>query len=111
MLPKNKRLNLSKDYRFVSSGKRLETTNFKITFRFGSNTLPLIGIALSGKYFNKATLRNKAKRATSEAIEALYSSLPKGLNLVIMPKGSILKEGKENLIKELSDVKNLFISN
>lgn len=111
MLVKNKRLNLSKDYSFVSKGKRLETPNFKITFRFGENTLPLVGIALSSKYFNKATLRNKAKRLTSEAIENLYPSLPKGLNLVIMPKVSILKEDKENLVKELNNVKNLFISN
>jgi len=111
MLPKSQRLNLKKSYNFVSVGKRVETANMRVMFREGENEVPLIGIALTTKYFKKATLRNRAKRLVSTAIQTLYPRLRKGLNLVIMPKSQILDKKPEQLVEELKNVKDLYCSN
>jgi len=103
MLPRSKRLNLKKDFKWVSSGKRIETENLKLFINSGSSETCLVGISLSKKNFGKATDRNRAKRLASAAIEQLYSTLPKKLNLIIMPKTKILEISKEVLIKELQD--------
>jgi len=83
----------------------------RVMFREGENEVPLIGIALTTKYFKKATLRNRAKRLVSTAIQTLYPRLRKGLNLVIMPKSQILDKKPEQLVEELKNVKDLYCSN
>jgi ribonuclease P protein component len=108
MLPKSQRLNLKKSFNFVAAGKRVETPTMSVLFREGENELPLVGIALTTKYFKKAVLRNRAKRLASTAIQPLYPSLRKNLNLVIMPRGKILDQKVETLTKELKDVKSLY---
>ncbi|MBI2021457.1 ribonuclease P protein component [Candidatus Daviesbacteria bacterium] len=107
MLPKSQRLNLKTDFKWVVNGQKLETKNFKIFLRQGENDVPRIGIALSSQVFKKATLRSKAKRLTSRAVEQIYSSLKRNLNLVIMPKGSCLTSQPDQLVEELKYVKNL----
>lgn len=107
MLPKEKRLNLSKSFKWVSSGKRFQTNSFNLMVKYSDNPQPLVGIALSKAQFKQAHDRNRARRLTSKAIEELYSSLNHGLNLVIMPKGSVLDKSPEELIQELKDVKAL----
>lgn len=106
MLPKQKRLNLTQDYKWVASGKRIETSSFKLFLKFGENTTPKIGVALSKQSFNKANLRNQAKRISLLAVESLYEMLPNNLNLVIMPKSVCLEKSVENLKEELLNVKD-----
>ena len=108
MLPKEKRLNLKKNFNFVVSGRKTETPSLRLYFRKGENQDPLVGIALAKKNFRKATERNKAKRLTSRAIESLYQNLRKGLNLVIMPKREVLQRDQEVLKEELESVKDLY---
>ena len=108
MLPKRSRLNLTKDFSFVSSGKRLETANFRLVFKNGQNDHPLVGVALTKKSFRKASLRNRARRLSSEAIQRLYPRLKENLNLVIMPKSQILSQKVEDLTKELEGVRDLY---
>lgn len=108
MLPKNARLNLSKAFKWVVSGQKKETTSLKIWFKEGENLTPLVGVAVSGQYFKKAVLRNKARRLAAKAISLLYSDLRNNLNLVIMPKQTIFESNLENLKKELINVKEIF---
>lgn len=68
----------------------------------------MVGIALSAKYFRKSTGRHQVKRLASQAIKGLYSDLPNNLNLVIMPKSTMLGQSIGQLTKELKDVKELF---
>lgn len=104
MLLKSQRLNLKKNFKRMATGKRLETTSFKIFSKTGENSQALIGIGLSSKNFRKANKRNRAKRLTSTAIQLLYPTLPTSLNLVIMPKSLVLDKSPESLVKELKDV-------
>lgn len=101
MLPRSKRLNLKKDFKRIVSGKRVETLYFKLFFKPGLNTTPLIGISLSKKDFKLATERNRARRLASKMVEDIYESLPKGMNLIIMPKAQILNSKSEDLSAEL----------
>lgn len=111
MLPKSQRLNLKKGFSFVSAGKRVELPSMRVLFRDGDNQAALVGIALTTKYFKKSTLRNRAKRLASTAIQNLYPRLRKNLNLVIMPKSQILDQTVEKLAEELEGVKALYRSN
>lgn len=90
MLPKSKRLNLKNDFKWVSSGKKIDTKLVKLFVKMGDNQIPRIGIAVSGKSFKKATQRNRAKRLVSAAFESLYSSLPPAINIVALPKIGVL---------------------
>lgn len=108
MLSKDKRLNLGKDFKWVASGKKLETKYLKLFVKLGDNELPKIGIATSGKVLGTATHRNRARRIVSAVFEALYSKLPNNINIVALPKaytlevksGDILLDLEENLRNE-----------
>jgi ribonuclease P protein component len=104
MLPKFQRLNLTKDFKFVRSGTRRETANFIIFFRSSENVNPLVGIANSSKVFKKAHDRNRARRLAAQAVQNVYPNLSNSLNLVIMPKVSVLQASVEDLEKELVGV-------
>lgn len=101
MLPKHQRLNLKKDFKWVVAGKTLETKYLKIFVKFGDNQLPRLGIAVSGRSFQKAVLRNKARRLASSAFEALYSKFPSNTNIVALPKASILGVKSSDVLLDL----------
>lgn len=108
MLPKSARLNLKYSFKKVSSGKRAETAHLKIMYIFEGDNPPLVGVAISSKSFKKAVERNKAKRVVFGAAALRYSELQRGLNLVIMPKPTVLESNVEAIAKELDEVKVLF---
>ena len=101
MLPKSQRLNLKTDFKWVASGKMLETKYLKLFIRFGENTQPKIGIALSGKNFKKAVERNRARRLISTAFQALYSNLPSSINIVALPKPGVLSVKSGDVLSDL----------
>ncbi len=101
MLPKEKRLNLKKDFKWVSSGKRLDTRFAKLFIKTGGNKNPRIGIAVSSKVFKKATDRNKAKRVISKSFESLYPGLPNLINIVALPKEGVINVKSEDVLKDL----------
>lgn len=107
MLPKSQRLNLKEKFKWVTSGKRIETHSFKLYLKLGDNSKPLIGITVPKHIIKKAHDRNKTKRVISDTINQFYTSLPNNLNLVIIPKGDIFKENKEQLKDELSITQNI----
>jgi ribonuclease P protein component len=111
MLPKSQRLNLSQDFKWVSSGQKVETRYFKIRIQYGQNLFPKVGIALSSKVFKKAHERSQVKRLTSDLIKEIYHNLPKAMNLVIMPKSEVVATPAEKLLEDLKNVKILNITN
>lgn len=111
MLDKLKRLNLKKDFRFISQGRKEFTPNFTVRFRPGENTSPRVGIALSKQHFKLAVSRNRARRLTSEAVARIYPCLRNNLNLVIIPKTGVLNSRPEKLAQELHNVKALYSAN
>lgn len=108
MLPKNKRLNLKYQFKWVASGKKFETKFFKVFVKNGENSAPLIGVAVSSAIFKKSTLRNKAKRISFKVAEAVYQDLRKNINLVIMPKTGILDTPIDVVISEFKKLDFLF---
>ena len=104
MLKKSKRLNLKKDFKWVAKGKKVESKYLKLFIRIGENTTPRVGIALSSKTFKKATERNRAKRLVSQAFQSIYSSLPKNINIVALPKIGVLDVKSAMVLLDLEAV-------
>lgn len=103
MLPKKARLNLKTDFQWVSQGQKKDTPHFKLFFRLGQNPSPLIGIAISSSIFPKAHDRSSVKRIIAYASRLIYQNLPRGLNLVIMPKASVFEQDINKLTYELEE--------
>lgn len=103
MLSKSQRLNLSKNFRWVASGKSFTSQNFKLFYRLGENSHPLIGVSIVSAQFKKANLRNQAKRLCFDAAREVYDQLHKNLNLVIMPKAQVLELTPSELSKEFQN--------
>lgn len=103
MLPKQKRLNLKKDFKWVASGKKLETKYLKLFVKVGDNQMPRIGIAVSGKSFKKATQRNRARRLVSAAFESIYSKLPSAINIVALPKARVIDVKSQDVLFDLEE--------
>lgn len=104
MLPKSQRLNLETDFKQVAAGKSLETRYLKLFIKQGDNQMPKVGIAVSSKYFKKATERNRARRLVSAAFEALYKNLPISINIVALPKAGVTKVKSSDVFLDLEAV-------
>ncbi|MDO8619529.1 MAG: ribonuclease P protein component [Candidatus Daviesbacteria bacterium] len=104
MLGKSQRLNLKKDFKWVTSGgKGIDTKFLKMFVRVGENETAKLGIALSGKSFKEAHERNRARRLASAAFEVLHSALPSNLNIVALPKASILGVKSGDVLIDLEE--------
>ncbi len=104
MLSKDKRLNLKTDFKWVASGKSLETKFLKLFFRLGDNPTPRVGIATSSKYFKKAHDRNRARRIVSASFEVIYSLLPERINIVALPKSTVLEVKSGDVLMDLEEI-------
>lgn len=103
MLPKSKRLNLKKDFKWVASGKKIETKYLKLFQKAGDNQNPRVGVAVSSHIFKKSNQRNRARRLTSAAFEALYLKLPQSANIVALPKTGILSVKSGDVLLDLEE--------
>lgn len=104
MLSKQKRLNLKKDFKWMVAGKQINTQFARIYIKIGDNEFPKIGIATSSKNFKKATERSRAKRTISAALEVLYENLPQNINIMALPKVSILGVKSGDVALDLEEV-------
>lgn len=104
MLQKDKRLNLKKDFKWVSSGKKIESRFARLFIKMGENSLPRVGIASSSKVFKKATQRNRARRLVSHAFEVLYPKLPQSVNIVALPKSGVINVKSKEVLLDLESV-------
>ena len=104
MLPKPQRLNLKKDFKWVASGKKLESKYLKLFIKFGDNEIVRVGIAVSSKTFGKASARNRVRRLTSTAFEAFYPTLPKSINILALPKAGISNVKSQDVLLDLGSV-------
>lgn len=101
MLAKGKRLNLKNDFKWVAAGRRIQTKFTTLFIKLGDNLFPRIGIAVSSKVFKNATKRNRARRLVSSALEILYESLPKSINIVALPKSGVVKVKSAEVLSDL----------
>jgi ribonuclease P protein component len=108
MLPKEKRLNLKTDFRFVKTGKSIDSKYFRLMIKLGENTQPRIGIATSGKVFKNATDRNRCRRVISAAFEQLYPQLILNVNIIALPKKEVIEVKSIEITKELEQLLSNF---
>lgn len=101
MLPKENRLNLEKDFKRVAAGKKIETKFAKLFVKMDDNANPRIGIAVSGKVFKKASDRNRARRVISQALQSIFLDLPKNINILALPKHSVLEVKSGEVLMDL----------
>lgn len=112
MLPKTRRLNLKKDFKWVASGKKIETKYLKLFFKRGENTTPRVGIAVSSQVFKKATERNRARRLVSQAFQSTTYHLPPTTNIMALPKSSIVDVKSQDVLSDLQEaLKNAKVIN
>lgn len=104
MLPKSKRLNFKKDFKWVASGSKLETRFLKMFYRTGKNEVAKLGIALSSKNFKKATDRNRARRLVSQAFQSIFHLLPSTINIIALPKAGVIDVKSSDLALDLEKV-------
>lgn len=88
----------------MAGGKKLETKYLKLFLKQGENQIAKVGIAVSSKYFKKATERNRARRLASAAFENLYLNLPNSINIVALPKVSINEVQSQDVLSDLEAV-------
>lgn len=101
MLPKNKRLNLKYDFKWVSTGKKIDGSLIKLFIKSGENNFPRLGISVSAKVFRKAIDRNRARRLVSIAFEDLYNRLDNNLNIIALPKIGVLEKSSDEIKIEI----------
>ena len=108
MLAKSQRLNLKKDFKWVAAGKKVESKYLKLFIRIGENNPPAggprVGIALSSKTFKKATERSRVKRLVSQAFQSTIYHLPSTINIVALPKSSILDVKSGDVLLDLEAI-------
>lgn len=103
MLPKPQRLNLKKDFKWVASGRKLETKYLKLFIKSGDNQFPRVGVATSGRIFKKATERSRVKRLVSQAFQSIIYHLPSTINIVALPKSSIIDVKSQDVLLDLKE--------
>lgn len=104
MLKKSQRLNLKKDFKWVASGKKIETKFATLFIKLGENATARVGIATSSKKFKNATDRNRSRRLLSQAFQATYYLLPTTINIVALPKQGLIKVKSEEVLQDLETV-------
>lgn len=101
MLPRSKRLNLTTNFKWVSQGKKIDTPLVKLFLRAGNNDTARVGIAVSTRFFKKASLRNRVKRRMSAVLEKLYPQLPANINMVVLPKDRVVEVKSVDILLDL----------
>ncbi|MBI2596685.1 ribonuclease P protein component [Candidatus Daviesbacteria bacterium] len=104
MLPKSQRLNLKKDFKWVASGKRIDTKFATLFLKTGDNNTARVGIAVSATRFKKATQRNRARRLLSQAFQSTYYLLPSTINIIALPKLGVLEVKSTEVLEDLKEV-------
>ncbi|MBI2017943.1 ribonuclease P protein component [Candidatus Daviesbacteria bacterium] len=104
MLPKPKRLNLKKDFKWAAAGKRVNSKFATFFLRVGDNHQPRIGVAVSTRVFKRVVDRNRVKRVVFACFESLYNRLPSNINIVALPKAGVIDVKSGDLLLELEEV-------
>ncbi len=106
MLPFQNRLKKEKDFqRVFLYGKTINSNILTIKFLDNNTQETKVGFVVSKKISLKATDRNQIKRVLREEIKREISQIKKGIDMIIIVKGKILKlapaEIKASLVETL----------
>lgn len=96
MLPKQNRLNLSKDFRkFKKYGRNIETRHFKLSY-LPTNGEPKFGFVVTTR-IGKAHDRNRARRMLREVVRSNLFELPP-IEAVLIGRSSLPQASYEEVV-------------
>lgn len=85
-----------------SKGKKMSSESFTLAYlKRGDQDPPRFGFIISTKVSKHASLRNRAKRALSEATRRNLSYLKNGYDCVFLAKPTIVKKYTSDLMHEV----------
>lgn len=93
--------------------KGLETTSKLFIVRYGKNNRNCAGfcVIISRKISTKAVVRNKIRRRIYEAVREINKELQiKDLNIILIPKKSIINKEFSEIISDLRALTNKLMS-
>jgi len=102
-LTRAERISKSQDYqRLFKTGKRFRFPEFTLIVAPNSLLVSRIGISV-GKRFGKAVKRNRAKRLCRELFRLNKYNLPKGIDVIFLPKRQILHTNWQKLQQRMEE--------
>lgn len=86
----------------LSKGKFVQSESFGIAFLPSEDkAISSFGFIVSTKISKHAVLRNRVRRAMSEAVRFLMDKVKPGYNAVFLAKGQSLKKSTDELMREV----------
>lgn len=83
-------------------GKIFQSDSFGLSyFNRGDRDVSLFGFIVSKKIAGEAALRNRAKRAMSEAVRINMGQAKPGFDVVFLAKQKILRNSTESIMREV----------
>ncbi len=77
-------------------GKRINFPEFNLVFAWNDLDISRMGVGV-GKRFGNAVKRNRAKRLCRELFRLNRNKIPRGIDLVFLPKKAILESNWQEL--------------
>lgn len=92
MLPKEKRLTSTRDYKRVyQKGLFFSVSLFNLNALPNKTSLTRVGVVVNKKVASKAVQRNQIKRRLREAVGKNYNKIPSGYDMIVSAKGGAVK--------------------
>lgn len=106
MLSHPNRLRSIHDFALVKEkGVLIQSENIALNvFNRGDQNDSRFGIIVSTKISKSAVIRNKIRRAIREAVRLNIAKVSRGVDGVFLVRSSILKLGREDIMKEVEKV-------
>lgn len=105
MLPKEKRLRNTKDFKRVyQKGSFFSVEFFSVNFLPNRSKQSRLGIVVTKKVEKGAVARNKIKRRFREASRSLYDAIPAGYDVIITVKPKAKEAEYKQIEQELRRV-------
>lgn len=105
MLPKKNRLTKQSDFNRLKRGKKLVGKYVRLFYLQGTQNESRVGIVVSKAVSNKASVRNKTKRAIREAVRRNFYRLNGIWDIVIVANPSAERAYTNDV---MNDINNLF---
>lgn len=104
MLPSENRIKSHEFKKVLEKGNLFQDKDFSVcVFARGDDNKSKFGVVVSKKISAIAVHRNRVKRAVYETARRNLDRVPKGLDLVFLPKKSVARRTTEEIMKQVEN--------